>query len=157
MQRAGTWWWDDSENMDPIWIFYNTKNWFNARQTSGSNIHVCNIFIYKGKKTFDFIYFILVTLKWNNGKISSITFQIFIWCIFHWNCFLCIYNDNFFVQVGEVSGKLFRDIMKFYRKQPQATSSIYREVLIKTENDEKSRNRYFSRKILFLIDSFTFL
>ncbi|XP_075155249.1 retinoblastoma-family protein [Haematobia irritans] len=42
-----------------------------------------------------------------------------------------------YIKVGEVNGKLFRDIMKFYRKQPQATSSIYREVLIKTHNDEK--------------------
>ncbi|KAL9885250.1 retinoblastoma-family protein isoform 2-T2 [Glossina fuscipes fuscipes] len=38
-----------------------------------------------------------------------------------------------YIKVGEVSGKLFRDIMKFYRKQPQAASSIYREVLIKTK------------------------
>ncbi|XP_037823017.1 retinoblastoma family protein [Lucilia sericata] len=36
-----------------------------------------------------------------------------------------------YIKVGEVNGKLFRDIMKFYRKQPQATSSIYREVFIK--------------------------
>ncbi|XP_073834995.1 retinoblastoma-family protein [Musca autumnalis] len=43
-----------------------------------------------------------------------------------------------YIKVGEVSGKLFRDIMKFYRKQPQATSSIYRGVLIKTENGEQT-------------------
>uniref|UniRef100_A0A1I8PFF0 Retinoblastoma-associated protein A-box domain-containing protein n=1 Tax=Stomoxys calcitrans TaxID=35570 RepID=A0A1I8PFF0_STOCA len=41
-----------------------------------------------------------------------------------------------YIKVGEVSDKLFRDIMKFYRKQPQATSSIYREVLIKADEDD---------------------
>lgn len=47
---------------------------------------------------------------------------------------------QYILQVGEVNDKLFRDIMKFYRKQPQATSSIYREVFIKVQdNGEKSK------------------
>uniref|UniRef100_A0A1B0GBC1 Uncharacterized protein n=1 Tax=Glossina morsitans morsitans TaxID=37546 RepID=A0A1B0GBC1_GLOMM len=36
-----------------------------------------------------------------------------------------------YIKVGEVSGKLFRDIMKFYRKQPQAAkvSAVYGDII----------------------------
>ncbi|XP_037939043.1 retinoblastoma family protein-like [Teleopsis dalmanni] len=42
-----------------------------------------------------------------------------------------------YIKVREIQGSSFTDIMKSYRKQPQATSSTYRDVFI----DEKDGNR----------------
>lgn len=73
--------------------------------------------------------------------------NIFIFIFLIWPQILYIYISK----VGEVNGKLFRDIMKYYRKQPQAASSIYRDVLIKPDIITANNEKGIFTNILFIV------
>lgn len=54
---------------------------------------------------------------------------------------------SFFYQVTKDTEKSFSDIMKHYRSQPQAHSSIYRNVLLTREPDTTGDLIYFYNNI----------
>ncbi|XP_004527252.1 retinoblastoma family protein [Ceratitis capitata] len=57
-----------------------------------------------------------------------------------------------YIRVKEIKCKSFTDIMRFYRKQPQAQSSTYREILIEpAEGDNGSRPEY--RDIIYFYNN----
>ncbi|XP_036319858.1 retinoblastoma family protein-like [Rhagoletis pomonella] len=56
-----------------------------------------------------------------------------------------------YIRVQEIKSKSFMDIMKFYRKQPQAQSSTYREVLIEPADDGTGPPRY--RDIIYFYNN----
>ncbi|XP_028897959.1 retinoblastoma family protein isoform X6 [Zeugodacus cucurbitae] len=57
-----------------------------------------------------------------------------------------------YIRVQDIKCKSFTDIMKFYRKQPQAQSRTYREVLIETA-DEKNGSHAKYRDIIYFYNN----
>ncbi|XP_053950932.1 retinoblastoma family protein isoform X1 [Anastrepha ludens] len=56
-----------------------------------------------------------------------------------------------YIRVQEIQFKSFMDIMKFYRKQPQAQSSTYREVLIEPAEEKNGPPQY--RDIIYFYNN----
>uniref|UniRef100_A0A034WRH1 Retinoblastoma family protein n=2 Tax=Bactrocera dorsalis TaxID=27457 RepID=A0A034WRH1_BACDO len=56
-----------------------------------------------------------------------------------------------YIRVQDIKFKSFTDIMKFYRKQPQAQSRTYREVLIEAAEEERSHAEY--RDIIYFYNN----
>lgn len=54
-----------------------------------------------------------------------------------------------YIRVQDIKFKSFTDIMKFYRKQPQAQSRTYREVLIETAEEENGSHAKYRDIIYF--------